>query len=409
MEPLSRKQRRAILCLGTAVFLLTLLLCFVAGVRREAQAMQQQMGEAARARFVLNYGETAPNFTLPTLAGGSLSRQDLQGRWSLLVFISLNCPACVKELTALQRLRTEGRLRLVVIVSGPGSGRGALLSRWYRKIGLNCPLLTDRENRVQNQFCDHPLIVPFSVLLDPDGKVRYLHHGYSALLSGESTLVLTLQRFFQGKDLLELERDGGHPSAPQAPDGRVTLQDGRVCHLSDLWKGRVLVLNFLSEHCPTCQVQPRELARFRQNPGSTRFLSLYRGIEDPDGPPAGGAVEVALDPSGEIFSRYAIKGVPHTVIIADGRRRVEISGALPVDNFWSSFMGRCALAGYLPSLCGSAMVPRDTGPAESVSGCHRTPQNAASSKRREAFSLRDSEGVCFPKEGLNLPWNFPGN
>jgi thiol-disulfide isomerase/thioredoxin len=98
----------------------------------------------------------------------------------LLNFWATWCVPCVKELPHLQRFQdlygAKGLQVLTINIDGPD--RLASVSGFFARYGYTLPLLLDTESQVVSVY-NPRLNLPYSVLLDRQGTIRYSHQGYS--------------------------------------------------------------------------------------------------------------------------------------------------------------------------------------------------------------------------------------
>jgi peroxiredoxin len=119
---------------------------------------------------------TAPDFTLKSLEGRNLRLAEQRGQVVLVNFWATWCGPCKQEMPHLNRLydkyRSSGFVLLGVNVdedTHQASGTAA-------KLGLHFPVLLDADKAVVRLYDLNSM--PATVLIDRDGKVRYLHRGY---------------------------------------------------------------------------------------------------------------------------------------------------------------------------------------------------------------------------------------
>lgn len=114
-----------------------------------------------------------------------------------------------------------------------------------------------------------------------------------------------------------------------APDFRVEMLSGEHVALSSL-RGKVVLLNFWATWCPPCReelshVQAEIIDRFKDKPFV--FLPVSRGEQRKTVErfisQTGYKFDVALDPSQEVYRKYATNYIPRNFLIgADGRVRL---------------------------------------------------------------------------------------
>lgn len=151
-----------------------------AGMRR-AQVLCAAGAALVILSFVPAQAQRAPNFTLKDLAGRSHKLNDYFSEHVVLLnFWATWCVPCVKELPHLQRFQdlygAKGLQVLTINIDGPD--RLASVSGFFARYGYTLPLLLDTESQVVSVY-NPRLNLPYSVLLDRQGTIRYAHQGYS--------------------------------------------------------------------------------------------------------------------------------------------------------------------------------------------------------------------------------------
>jgi peroxiredoxin len=117
-------------------------------------------------------GFAAPDFTLDTLEGGSITLSDLRGRPVMLNIWASWCLPCRTEMPAIQRvhqrLAEEG---LVVIGLNATSQDGeAAARRFAQEFGLTFPIAFDRDGSASAQY--ELMGLPSTYFIDRQGIVR---------------------------------------------------------------------------------------------------------------------------------------------------------------------------------------------------------------------------------------------
>jgi len=121
-------------------------------------------------------GALAPDFTLRTLAGSNLRLQELRGRVVLVNFWATWCAPCRVEMPHLSKLHdkygSSGFVLLGVNVDDNTKNAVDLATQ----LGLKFPVLLDSDKKASRLY--DVSAMPSTVLIDREGRVRYVHRGY---------------------------------------------------------------------------------------------------------------------------------------------------------------------------------------------------------------------------------------
>jgi peroxiredoxin len=130
---------------------------------------------ASAAAASLTFG-SAPDFTLHSVAGSNLRLQEQRGQVVMLNFWASWCGPCRQEMPRLDRLyekyHASGFQLLGVNVDDDVHNATGVSSQ----LGLHFPVLLDTEKKVSRLYDLNTM--PSTVLIDRDGRVRYIHRGY---------------------------------------------------------------------------------------------------------------------------------------------------------------------------------------------------------------------------------------
>ncbi len=137
----------------------------------------------AAASGTSNASETrtkAPNFQAVDLAGERFELEDLLGRGPILVdFWATWCKPCIKELPYVQRIQDEyedrGVTVLAVTIDSPKFQ--SQVGRFVKSKKYDFRVVLDPEQDVFRKLQGKGTI-PYVVVIDRDGYIRYHHTGY---------------------------------------------------------------------------------------------------------------------------------------------------------------------------------------------------------------------------------------
>jgi peroxiredoxin len=112
----------------------------------------------------------APDFTLPSLDGGTRSLADFRGRPLILVFWRINCPSCEYQMPFLQAFYEKWSDDEVALVTVNVGEPPAMVGEYVARHGLTFPVLLDTRQQVAQTY--GIIGVPFTFLIDAEGIVR---------------------------------------------------------------------------------------------------------------------------------------------------------------------------------------------------------------------------------------------
>jgi thiol-disulfide isomerase/thioredoxin len=123
-------------------------------------------------------GETAPDFTLPAVAGGDVSLHSLRGQPVLINFWATWCPDCKVEMPEIARLRSAVGGQVAIL--GVDEGEPApVVSDFLSRTSYGWTFLLDQSGAVAGAYGVHAL--PTSLFLDASGVVRQSYVGPMSL------------------------------------------------------------------------------------------------------------------------------------------------------------------------------------------------------------------------------------
>lgn len=130
--------------------------------------------EMIPAAVVTPDSRTAPDFTLPTLDGGTLALADLRGQPVILAFWASWCGPCRHELPALvlfQQQHPETHVVTINIDRDPADAR-----KFLQRVQSDLPVALDSDASVAGQY--QVASMPVTVVIDGHGTVKLVKIGY---------------------------------------------------------------------------------------------------------------------------------------------------------------------------------------------------------------------------------------
>lgn len=118
----------------------------------------------------------APDFTLPTPDGGTVSLSNYKGKWLVLNFWATWCPPCREEMPLLEELArgeilSAKQLGEVEVLAVSREETAPTVRKFLYDWKLTLPVALDEKSKVANQFGVFGL--PTTFIIDPEGVVRY--------------------------------------------------------------------------------------------------------------------------------------------------------------------------------------------------------------------------------------------
>jgi len=121
-------------------------------------------------------GQPAPDFALKSSTGDNLRLSEYRGDVVMINFWATWCGPCRQEMPLLDELysRYERVGFSLLGVNIDDDSRRAM--DMVAELGVNFPILFDARKEVSKLY--EVQAMPVTVLLDREGTVRYVHHGY---------------------------------------------------------------------------------------------------------------------------------------------------------------------------------------------------------------------------------------
>jgi peroxiredoxin len=118
----------------------------------------------------------APDFTLRSMSGPNLRLQEQRGQVVLVNFWATWCGPCRQEIPHLNKLYDKYRASGFVLLGVNIDEDAKVAADLAAKLGVKFPVLLDTDKKVSKLY--DMSAMPATVVIDRDGKVRYIHRGY---------------------------------------------------------------------------------------------------------------------------------------------------------------------------------------------------------------------------------------
>jgi thiol-disulfide isomerase/thioredoxin len=135
---------------------------------------------ASTVAFPVRAAEKAPlvfSFSLQTLDGKTLTRDNLKGKVVVLDFWATWCIPCIKGLPELKELRQKNSGRPLVIVSVSGDDSEKTVKDFVTKNRMDWPQVWDGSMKAASAFRVNSL--PTYIVLDHEGRIAYRQNGWA--------------------------------------------------------------------------------------------------------------------------------------------------------------------------------------------------------------------------------------
>ena len=127
----------------------------------------------------ISKGKAAPNFKLENLDGGFLELSKVTGKGPVLLsFWATWCKPCMEEMTELNKIYEELKDKgfTLLAISTDNEKTIAKVKPLVKSKGFNFTVLLDKNSDVARKY--YAQQIPYSVLIDSDGKIVEVHMGY---------------------------------------------------------------------------------------------------------------------------------------------------------------------------------------------------------------------------------------
>lgn len=142
----------------------------LAWMTRESPPPQTQTAGAA-------VGDPHPGFSHASLDGGTIEASDFEGRPFLVNFWATWCAPCRREMPVLQEAGERHADSLAII--GLALDDAGPVSEFVDELGIEYPIAAGSDDvmRTQRAWGNSSGALPYTVLVDGEGAIRWQHYG----------------------------------------------------------------------------------------------------------------------------------------------------------------------------------------------------------------------------------------
>ena len=126
--------------------------------------------------YAVEQDQSLPDFTLKSMTGENIRLEELRGQVVLINFWASWCGPCRQEMPVLQEIHSRYKRLGFTVLGINVDEEPAKARRVIERMTLDFPLLLDTNQNVSESYDVNAM--PFTVLVDRDGRVRYVHRGY---------------------------------------------------------------------------------------------------------------------------------------------------------------------------------------------------------------------------------------
>jgi methylamine dehydrogenase accessory protein MauD len=113
----------------------------------------------------LKVGKKAPDFTLPSTAGGEVSLHEFAGRKVLLVFTQSSCGPCHEMAPEFNRVQERGEHQVLVV----NNGELDETRQWAKEVRAGYPVLVQNKFNLSKHY--EAFATPFAFVIDEQGVI----------------------------------------------------------------------------------------------------------------------------------------------------------------------------------------------------------------------------------------------
>ena len=118
----------------------------------------------------------APDFTLKSSQGSNLRLEEYRGEVVLINFWATWCGPCRQEMPILDKIQERYESTGFTVLGINVEGETKKVQQLLARSDLSFPVLFDEQQEISKMYDVGAM--PFTLLVDRDGVIRYVHDGY---------------------------------------------------------------------------------------------------------------------------------------------------------------------------------------------------------------------------------------
>jgi peroxiredoxin len=255
----------------------------------------------------------APDFTLQTISGETVSLSDFRGKPVMLTFWKINCAACQFQMPYTQAFYDEQSGETIAVLTINVGDSASAAQDYVTSRRLTFPVLLDRQGKVAQMYGLPG--VPMTFLIDSEGIVKAYKIG---AFQSQEEMESAIESVFPSLTL-KPKIETGPEIGNLAPDFTLQTINGQSITLNES-RGKTVLLNFWVNSCAACvdempyfqtvsdEQANEELVVLAINCGESNqtVKNIVDGLEL--------TFPMLLDPDGKVCTAYK-HGAPTTFLI----------------------------------------------------------------------------------------------
>lgn len=187
----------------------------------------------------------APDFTLQTINGETVSLSDFYGKPVMLTFWSINCAACQSQVRHIQAFYDDHSSNTIASLTINVGDSALSVQRYANSHGVTYPVLLDSKKQVAQSYGIPG--VPVTFLIDDKGIIKAYKIG---AFRSQEEIELGVKNVLPTVTL-NPEIETGPEIGNIAPDFKLPDINGQSTTLSE-FRGKAVILNFWVSSCTAC-------------------------------------------------------------------------------------------------------------------------------------------------------------